>query len=123
MQAREREHEFLEIFRRESNERLDDVVETLSAIRAGRAGPEASETLFREIHTIKGAAGMLELVDVHAISHAVEQALVRVRARPQFPVELVDPLLAAISELRRHVVGHGGPYAEVLARLDEAAPG
>ena len=123
MRSREGEHEFLEIFRRESNERLDVAVETLTSVRAGRAGRDAAETLFREIHTIKGAAGMLELVDVHALADTLEQVLVRVRERPEFPVELVDPLLAAVSELRRQVAGRGGSYDAVVARLNEAARG
>ncbi len=64
--------EFLEIFRDEASERLDHIVDTLLAVEGGRAAPDAVDSLFRDAHTIKGAAGMLGLDDVRELAHAVE---------------------------------------------------
>jgi len=57
------EAEFLELFRDEANERLDNMVDTLLALAADALGPEALDSLFGDAHTIKGGAGMLGLDD------------------------------------------------------------
>jgi two-component system chemotaxis sensor kinase CheA len=67
--------EFLEIFRDEATERLDHIVDTLLALEAGRAEPDAVDALFRDAHTIKGAAGMLCLDEIQVLAHAVEGLL------------------------------------------------
>ena len=51
------------------------MVDTLLALEAGRAAPDAVDSLFRDAHTIKGAAGMLGLGEIHVLAHAVEEIL------------------------------------------------
>src|SRR3989338_4080493 len=58
--------EFLVIFKDEANERLDHIVDTLLAFETGRAAADAIDGLFRDAHTIKGAAGMLGLDEARA---------------------------------------------------------
>lgn len=109
--------EFLEIFRDEANERLDNIVDTLLAVEAGRAAPDAIDALFRDAHTIKGAAGMLGLDDVRELAHAVEDVLDGIRGSGEFPPELIEPLLRAADSLRRHVEGGGEATADLLEEL------
>jgi two-component system, chemotaxis family, sensor kinase CheA len=109
--------EFLEIFRDEANERLDHIVDTLLALETGRAGPDAVDSLFRDAHTIKGAAGMLGLDDVRELAHAVEDVLDSVRESGEFPTDLAEPLLRAADSLRRHVEGRGDGTTDLLEEL------
>jgi two-component system chemotaxis sensor kinase CheA len=111
------EDEFLEIFRDEANERLDRIVDTLLAVESSRAEAGAVDELFRDAHTIKGAAGMLGLDDVRALAHAFEDVLAVVRGSGEFPTELVDPLLRAADTLRRQVAGEGDPGSDLLEEL------
>ncbi|HVA31554.1 MAG TPA: response regulator [Gaiellaceae bacterium] len=109
--------EFIELFRDEANERLDSIVDTLLAIEAGRAEPDAVDVLFRNAHTIKGGAGMLGLDDLRALAHAVEDVLESVRDAGEFPPHLVDPLLRAADALRSHVAGESPGTPDLLEEL------
>jgi two-component system chemotaxis sensor kinase CheA len=110
--------EFLELFRDEANERLDNMVDMLLALESGRAAPGALDALFRDAHTIKGGAGMLGLEDVRALAHAVEDVLESARTAGELPPRLADPLLRAADALRRQVAGNGDSGGEP-SLLDE----
>ena len=92
--------EILEVFREESGERLDRMVEDLLALEQGRAGIEAVDSLFREAHSIKGSAGMIGLDEASAIAHGIEDVLGAVRESEVFSAGLIDPLLRATDALR-----------------------
>lgn len=115
--------EFLEIFRDEADERLDRIVDTLLALEAGRAPADAVDSLFRDAHTIKGAAGMLGLEQVQKLAGAVEDILEDLRESDEFPRELTDPLLRTADSLRRHVHGAGTPTGELLDELAQTRAG
>src|SRR3954465_6045467 len=92
--------EFLAMFRDEANERLDSMVATLLAVESGSAGPEAIDSAFRDAHTIKGAAGMLELEEIAALADAAENVLDQARSTGMLETSQVAPLLHAIDALR-----------------------
>jgi two-component system chemotaxis sensor kinase CheA len=115
--------EFMELFRDEANQRLDNMVDTLLAVEAGRAEPDAVDDLFRDAHTIKGGAGMLELEDVRVLAHAVEDVLQGVRDSGSFPQELIDPLLRAADALRSHVAGGAAGSPDLLDELAASRAG
>jgi two-component system chemotaxis sensor kinase CheA len=98
---------FLELFRDEARERLDRIVETLLELETGRAPAGAIDALMREMHTIKGAAGMVGLDDICVLAHAAEDILAIARERGSFPPSLTDPLLRTADALRRQVEGSG----------------
>jgi two-component system chemotaxis sensor kinase CheA len=112
--------EFLEIFRDEARGRLDRIVDTLLALENGSAAADAVDALFRDIHTIKGAAGMVGLDDIGALAHVMEDLLAEARERGTLAPELIDPLLRASDALRRFVQGEGDPDAGLLAELAAA---
>ena len=77
----EPDSEFLEIFRDEASDRLDRIVDTLLALENGSAAADAVDSLFRDTHTIKGAAGMVGLAEVSGLAHVMEELLADARQR------------------------------------------
>jgi two-component system chemotaxis sensor kinase CheA len=122
-----------ELFRDESAQRLDQMDTALLAVESGAAGAETIDSLFRNAHTIKGAAGMLGFDDVRALAHAAEDVLASMRAAEAFPPEFAPPLLRATAALRAQINADGTPepVAGLLkdlaacraARTDEETPG
>jgi two-component system chemotaxis sensor kinase CheA len=109
--------ELTDIFRDEAAERLDQMETALLAVESGDAGAESVDSLFRNAHTIKGAAGMLGLDDIRALAHAVEDVLAGVRGTGVFPPELAAPLLRATTVLRAQVAGAQEPVDDLLRDL------
>jgi two-component system chemotaxis sensor kinase CheA len=115
--------EFLEIFRDEARERLDRMVNTLLALEGGRADADAVDSLFRDTHTIKGAAGMVGLDNLCALAHAMEDVLSGARDGHAVAEEVIAPLLSAADGLRRHIDGDGEPVTDLIAVLTAHATG
>ena len=113
----EQDADLTELFRDESAGRLDQMDSALLAVESGEAGAEAVDSLFRNAHTIKGAAGMLGFDDVCALANAAEDVLAGVREAKVFPPELATPLLHATAALRAHISGTGEPIAGLLDEL------
>lgn len=116
------EAEFLEIFRDEARERLDRIVETLLALESGHAGEDAVDSLFRDTHTIKGAAGMVGMDEIGELAHAMEDVLSATRSSGSFRPELTEPLLRAADALRQHVEGGGDSVAALVEELSTGIP-
>jgi two-component system, chemotaxis family, sensor kinase CheA len=109
--------EFLAIFRDEARTRLDRIVDTLLALENAAAAPDAVDALFRDIHTVKGAAAMVGLEEISALAHVMEELLAEARRGGALPPQLIDPLLRSADALRRHVEGNGEPTAMLVAEL------
>jgi two-component system chemotaxis sensor kinase CheA len=104
--------EFVEIFREEASGRLDAIVEILLDVERGGSPPDAVNALFREAHTLKGAAGMVGLESVQSVAHEMEDVLSDARAAgSSLPPELVEPLLRAVDAMRAGVVPANGEPA------------
>jgi chemotaxis protein histidine kinase CheA/CheY-like chemotaxis protein len=114
------EDDLAELFRDEAMRRIDAMDAALLEIETGNAGAETVTDLFREAHTIKGAAGMVGQDDVRVVAHAVEDILAVLRDRGTFPAGLVPGLLRATGLLRRQVAGRGGSAVPVLDELAAA---
>lgn len=111
------EPEFVELFRDEANERIDRIDATLLALEAGNSAADAVDSLFRDAHTIKGAAAMIGMTDVSALAHAMEDVLVGAREAGWLEPALTDPLLRASGALRRMVDGADEPATGLIAEL------
>jgi len=109
--------DFLELFHGEANERLDNMVSALLALERGDSPTVPIAELFREAHTIKGAAGMLGLESVHDLAHVLEDLLSDVRDSGVFPSGLADPLLRSIDTLRNLIAGGVGSPAMLITEL------
>ena len=62
--------QLLAIFRMESEERLAKLDSGLLSLEKNPADPELLEELFREMHSLKGAARMLHLLPIESTTHA-----------------------------------------------------
>ncbi|HKG39247.1 MAG TPA: response regulator [Conexibacter sp.] len=114
----------LEIFREEAAERLDRLVATLLAIDAGDPPADATDALFRDVHSLKGGAGLVGLEPVREVAHAAEELLSGVRSAGQpVPKELVAPLLAVADAMRRGIAGEEIAPEESIAALQAVAAG
>lgn len=122
MTAPDRES-LMQIFREESDERLDRVVEALLAIERGEASDENVHAILREVHSLKGAAGMLGLAAAGSLAHAMEDVLADARGRGRLAAETVDPLLRASDALRRAARGEEVEPEEALAGLAAVSGG
>jgi two-component system, chemotaxis family, sensor kinase CheA len=114
--------ELIALFRDEASGRLDQMDAALLAIESGTAGTDTTDGLFRNVHTIKGAAGMLGFGDVQRLARAAEDILARVRDAGFFPPDLAALLLHATSALRAHVNGAGEPIGSLLDELAASGP-
>jgi two-component system chemotaxis sensor kinase CheA len=112
--------EFIDIFRDEANERLDEMVNTLLALEAGVAEADAIDSLFRDAHTIKGGAGMVGLDGVRDLAHTLEDVLAVLRETGQFPTELTATMLRATDALRGLVCDGAAPPPGLADELTAA---
>ncbi len=88
----------LATFRVEAEEHLQAITANLLTLEQGPAPAESREVIeatFREVHTLKGAARSVSLLDVEALCQACESVLSRV-TRGQLP--LSRPLLGRLRE-------------------------
>jgi two-component system chemotaxis sensor kinase CheA len=87
----------------ESQEYLADIERQLLAIEAGGAHLDVDlvNTVFRAVHSIRGAAGFMGLTTIGELAHALEDALNLMRNRDLAPTrEIIDTLLRAADALR-----------------------
>lgn len=93
-------HDFVE----EAREHLGDIEMQLLQIEAMGAdiNDDLVNTVFRAIHSIKGAAGFLGLKQINEVSHRLENVLGNVRDRKLVPDPFnVDVMLKAADRLRK----------------------
>ncbi len=74
------EPELMDDFLSECREQLASIEGDLPTLERGEADNETVNRLFRAVHTIKGAAGFMDLGDVKSLSQALEEVLSRLRA-------------------------------------------
>jgi two-component system chemotaxis sensor kinase CheA len=113
------DQEVLDIAREEATERLERIERNLLALETESSGPDVLDELFRDAHSIKGAASMVGWDDASEIAHAMEDRLAECRDRGAFPPALADPLLRAADSLRQAVTGGSIPAAEVVEELSD----
>ena len=113
--------ELLQIFRDETNERLDRIVTSLLALESGDAADDALDSLFRDAHSIKGNAGMVGFAEAQQIAHAIEDMLEGARASGGLAPALAAPLLSATDAIRKVIDGDTGLAGEALRALQAAS--
>ncbi|HEU5416670.1 MAG TPA: response regulator [Streptosporangiaceae bacterium] len=111
------------LFRDEAAQRIDAIDAALLAVEAGEAGRDVIGDMFRQAHTIKGAAGMVGLDDIRVVAHKVEDLLAGARDTGTLPAGLVPVLLRATAVLRGQVTGDSSPAGPVLDELTAAREG
>ena len=118
-QAQESTHEPVELmeievdsdifadFSSEADEHLHNAENALLLLEGNPEDDELLNTIFRAFHTIKGAAGFLNLTDVTQLSHAVEDVLDSARKKQlvlnQAITDVVLESVDLLKELLQHV--------------------
>ncbi|MCA9000900.1 MAG: chemotaxis protein CheA [Planctomycetes bacterium] len=110
------DQELLDDFVVESMEHIDGIEPLLLEMeREGDADKDTWNSLFRALHSVKGAAGFLGLENIQEISHVSESLLMLLRDGDlAFQKEMVSPLLRVLDNLRSML--------ELIPGGDEPAP-
>ena len=72
--------EYLQIYLDETDEQLDDIVETMLTLEDDPENGPALSAAFRVLHSIKGAAGMMGFDPITALLHHLETRFERLRS-------------------------------------------
>jgi len=119
--------ETLEIARQEAADCLVRIEGNLLVLETGGNDPAVIDALFRDAHSVKGAAGMVGWLPVAAIASGIEDHLESARERGELAKELIDPLLRATDDLGRAVdiaaAANGEPTAVVPEPSRPPPPG
>ncbi len=97
------DQELLQEFVVESSEHLADIENQLLTIEAAGANLDVDlvNTVFRGVHSIKGAAGFLGLSAINKLAHSLENVLNLMRERSLTPTNaIVEVMLKAADQLR-----------------------
>ncbi|MEB0138618.1 MULTISPECIES: hybrid sensor histidine kinase/response regulator [unclassified Undibacterium] len=107
--------EMRDLFRIESGEHLQAIESGLLRMEKNPADSALLEELFREAHSLKGAARMLDLLDIERIFHRFEDILGHARSGTQdLSSMLIDRMYQSLEAIRRLVdEAVGGVAAEV----------
>src|SRR5260370_19784578 len=83
----ELEDEFRPLFVEEAKGHLERIASGLLALESAPDDQAVIDGIFREAHTMKGAAGMVGMMRVSRLAHRLEDLLVELRAgtRPSSP--------------------------------------
>lgn len=101
-----------EEFTSEAEELLDTLSRDLSELEAqGKdVRPEVVNKIFREVHSLKGLAGMLGFTEIADLSHNLEDMLDRLRmGKIEISRNLVDLLFDSVDGLNRLVIALAEP--------------
>ena len=80
-------------FRVEAEELLDSAEQALLALDKGADFKAHYDAIFRAFHSIKGAAGMMEMFDVQAHMHQLENTLTEQKSKPVLAKSYIDLFL------------------------------
>jgi two-component system chemotaxis sensor kinase CheA len=94
-------------FLSEAREILDGLDDDLIELEKGRQGQKTLESAFRRMHTLKGAAGFLNLGEIQAVAHKAEDDLAEMR-RDGVAAVRVRSVLAALDVLRNLLFDDAG---------------
>jgi two-component system chemotaxis sensor kinase CheA len=127
----DRDPETVALFVEESLEGLQRVERMLLDAERGEPAADLVPTIFREIHTIKGTSGFLDLARIQALSHATEDLLAGLRdgtitARAWHYgclMEAGDRLRRLVEDVRRDGAEGEDDVAPLIARLSARGDG
>jgi two-component system chemotaxis sensor kinase CheA len=109
-------------FQVEAHEHLDVITAQLLTLDRGLPAAEtreATETIFREVHTLKGAARSVSLMDIEAICQTLESTLSQVvRGRLTLDRTILDSLHEGTGRVAQLLTGSASPGARDLIRTE-----
>ncbi|HEX8173155.1 MAG TPA: chemotaxis protein CheA [Thermoanaerobaculia bacterium] len=109
-----------EEFTSEAEELLDTLSRDLVDFEAQgkNVRPELVNKIFREVHSLKGLAGMLGFTDISELSHSLEDMLDRLRmGKIEITKDLIDLLYDSVDSLNRLVIAINDPSLGALVDM------
>jgi len=104
-----------QIFETESNELLDEVEQLTLALEADREDLDTVKQIFRNLHSIKGTAGMFGMEHTEYFLHAFEDLLDVMRAGSlEITPSLIDLVLKSIDHTKKIVKSAGKEIPEEI---------
>src|SRR6266852_9471252 len=107
--------------RTEFTTEAEELLETLSRdlveleSNSKNVRPEVINKIFREVHSLKGLAGMLGFGEISELSHSLEDMLDRLRmGKIEITRDLIDLLYDAVDSLNRLVIAINDPAVSGL---------
>ena len=122
--------EYLQTFLDETEEQLDDLVETLLALEQDAQSQDDLNEAFRLIHSIKGSAGMMGFDNITVLTHHLENRFERFRSGAEaLDQRTMNLVLRCIDFLRQcnerlrdgEELGGAADLLDELRRLEEEA--
>ncbi|MDP9194252.1 MAG: chemotaxis protein CheA [Acidobacteriota bacterium] len=110
-----------EEFTSEAEELLDTLSRDLSDFESQgqNVRPELVNKIFREVHSLKGLAGMLGFGDISELSHSLEDMLDKLRmGKIEFSKDLIDLLYDSVDSLNRLVISINDPSLTGLVDMN-----
>lgn len=95
----------LKEFRQEGAELLDAAEKALLSLEDGGHYPTQYNAIFRAFHNLKGAAGMMEMLDLQSHTHILETELVSLKDAAQLSSEQIDYFLKGIDTAKKMLWG------------------
>ena len=92
-------------FKIEAAELLDQAEKSLLALDQGSAFDQEYDAVFRAFHSIKGAAGMMEMLDLQSHMHQLENLLVEQKLKASISKQLIDHFLMGVDGCRKLLDG------------------
>lgn len=115
--------DLLREFVNEAMEHLENAEVSLLALESAPDDTEAINAVFRAFHTIKGVAGMLQIVSMQRLAHESENLLDRVRKGSlAVSTSIMDVSLESVDALRGLVRGLDSALAGGLLRPEPGLP-
>ena len=126
--------QFLETFRIEAEERLQELNQGLMLLEKNPGDDELIKRLFREAHTLKGSAGMMGLDSIRELAHRVEDILASIqKGQLKMSGEVNDLLLETLDRIEEMLPSVDEPASDAesdvselldrLGQVEQAAPG
>src|SRR3989337_1427102 len=102
--------------REEVTSEAEELLDTLSRdlvefeTQGGNVRPELVNKIFREVHSLKGLAGMLGFSEISELSHNLEDMLDKLRmGKIEISKDLIDLLYDSVDSLNRLVISINDP--------------
>lgn len=106
------DNSFLDEFMIEADELLEDAEDGLLNLE-GDGGGEEYNRVFRSFHSLKGASGMMGLLDLQAHMHLLEDSFESVKAKEIPFAEVTDYFLQGVDFARGLLKGETGNYTSL----------
>ncbi len=119
--------ELMKEFVRESSENLNTIEQTLLGLEENRS-PKDIDNIFRAIHSVKGAAGFFQLMNIERLGHKAETLLDKIRSGGiQINADMIDILLRTRDALSNMLFqpdfGKSMDVSDLVAELEKAMSG